>query len=60
MRIWSENSLVFISEAVSPPDFVSIWSKDISVSVNRQNRTSVNENLFVHESWYDKLNITIE
>ena len=55
MRTWSEHCLVFISEATCPPDFKSIWSQNINVSINRKKRTTTNENLFVHISWYEKI-----
>ena len=55
MRMWSKNTLVFISESTCPLDFKSIWSRDVNVSINRKVRTNTNENIFVHESLFSKL-----
>ena len=33
MRVWSQKNLVFISECVAPPDFVSIWEKKVTCTM---------------------------
>lgn len=61
MREISKNHIVFISEQVSPNDFVEIWSKPLkrTLDVNKNNYFTVTEKLFVHkDSKY--LNIKME
>ncbi len=47
---------VFISEQQAPEDFVSIWEKPITRSLNNisENRLIVTEKLFIHESQFQK------
>lgn len=57
MRKISKNHLVFISEQKSPSDFISIWNKNFTrtLDVNKENQFVVTENLYVHVDTYNKL-----
>ena len=51
-RIVSQEHLLFISEQNAPNDFISIWEKPFTrtLDVNKQNQFKVTEKLFIHES----------
>lgn len=53
MREISKNHLVFISEQTAPSDFVEIWGKPFTrtIDVNKNNQIKATEKLFVHEKW---------
>ena len=53
MREISKDHLVFISEQTAPSDFVGIWSKPFTrtIDVNKNNQIKATEKLFVHEKW---------
>lgn len=57
MRIISKNHIVFISEQSAPDDFVAIWSKPFTrtLDVNKENQFKVTEKLFVHKSLATKI-----
>ena len=49
-----DNNQVFVSEYIAPPDWVSIWSREINSSfdhdrINKARKTG-SENLFIHQS----------
>jgi site-specific DNA-adenine methylase len=46
MRKWSENNQVFISSEISPPDFISVWSKSKNRTMSSKLRTFKTEHLF--------------
>lgn len=50
MREISKKHIVFISEQNAPPDFVVIWEKPFTrtLDVNKNNQFKVSEKLFVH------------
>lgn len=50
-RETSRNHLMFISEQVAPDDFVSIWEKPFTrtLDVNKSNQFKVTEKLFIHK-----------
>lgn len=50
MRDISKNHIVFISEQNAPDDFMSIWEKPFTrtLDVNKENQFKVTEKLFVH------------
>ena len=49
----SKTHLMFISEQTVPNDFVSIWEKPFTrtLDVNKNNQFKVTEKLFIHKSW---------
>ena len=51
MRKISEDHIVFISEQNAPDDFVAIWSKPFTrtLDVNKDNQFKVTEKLFIHK-----------
>ena len=51
MREISKEHVVFISEQTAPDDFVSIWEKPFTrtLDVNKNNQFKVTEKLFVHK-----------
>lgn len=51
MRKISRNHLVFISEQNAPEDFISIWEKIFTrtLDVNKNNQFKVSEKLFIHK-----------
>ena len=51
MREISKEHVVFISEQTAPDDFVSIWEKSFTrtLDVNKNNQFKVTEKLFVHK-----------
>lgn len=51
MRKISKEHLVFISEQTSPDDFISIWEKPFTrtLDVNKNNQFKVTEKLFIHK-----------
>lgn len=59
VRAVSANHPVVVSELEAPADFVSIWSQDRSVKMSNRyanrKRSEVRENLFVHNSWADRV-----
>lgn len=48
----SQNYLMFISEQTAPEDFIAIWEKPFTrtLDVNKQNQFKVTEKLFIHKS----------
>ena len=61
-RNTSKEHLMFISEQTAPDDFVSIWERPFTrtLDVNKQNQFKVTEKLFLHKDWVKKLNIQID
>ena len=57
MRKISINHIVFVSEQNAPDDFIAIWSKSFTrtLDVNKSNQFKVIENLFMHKNVYEKL-----
>lgn len=53
----SKTNLVFVSEQVAPNEYISIWEKPFTrtLDVNKENQFVVTEKLFIHKDWYDKL-----
>ena len=49
----SKNHLMFISEQSAPDDFVSIWEKPFTrtLDVNKNNQFKVTEKLFIHKNY---------
>lgn len=49
----SESHLMFISEQTAPDDFVSIWEKPFTrtLDVNKNNQFKVTEKLFIHSKY---------
>ena len=54
-RSVSENHLMFISEQNAPEDFVCVWEKPFTrtLDVNKNNQFKVTEKLFVHNKYKD-------
>ena len=52
----SQEHLMFISEQNAPSDFISIWEKPFTrtLDVNKNNQFKVTEKLFVHKCNYNK------
>ena len=52
MREISKDHIVFISEQNASDDFVAIWSKPFTrtLDVNKNNQFKVTEKLFVHQN----------
>jgi DNA adenine methylase len=57
MREISKKHIVFISEQNAPSDFISIWEKPFTrtLDVNKNNQFKVTEKLFIHECNRDKI-----
>lgn len=53
MRKISDDHRVYISELNAPDDFVSIWHKSITrtLDVNKDNYFKSVENLYIHKKW---------
>lgn len=49
----SKTHLMFISELSAPDDFISIWHKEITrtLDVNKNNQFKATENLFIHKDY---------
>lgn len=58
----SKDHLIFISEQTAPDDFVVIWEKPFTrtLDVNKDNQFKVTEKLFIHKSQAEKLNLITE
>lgn len=56
-RKTSKDHLMFISEQTAPDDFVSIWEKPFTrtLDVNKNNQFKVTEKLFIHKCNLDKI-----
>lgn len=52
-RETSKNHLIFISEQTAPDDFITIWEKPLTrtLDVNKNNQFKVTEKLFIHNSY---------
>lgn len=55
----SKDHLMFISEQTAPPDFIAIWEKPFTrtLDVNKQNQFKVTEKLFIHKIQAERLGI---
>lgn len=40
---------IYISEYIAPDDFICVWSKEVSSSLSKTNKQSL-EKLFIHKS----------
>lgn len=51
----SQTNLIFISEQTAPDDFVPIWEKQVTRTLdrNKDNQFKATEKLFVHNNWVD-------
>lgn len=51
----SKTNLIFISEQTAPDDFVPIWEKQVTRTLdrNKDNQFKATEKLFVHNNWVD-------
>lgn len=60
MREISNTHIVFISEQNAPDDFVSIWEKPFTrtLDVNKNSQFKVTEKLFIHKCNLEKYNLT--
>jgi DNA adenine methylase len=58
VRKASAYNLVFISEYNAPQDFVHIWKKEITTTLDKNSRKKDIEKLFVHNSLLGKIKIT--
>lgn len=59
MREISTSHLVFISEQKAPDDFIPIWEKPFTrtLDVNKNNQFKVTEKLFIHKNQYNLLGL---
>lgn len=48
MRNWSADNIVLISEEWAPPDFSVVWQKEVSRSIDADNKSTVIEKLFIY------------
>ena len=57
-RSVSQNHLMFISEQSAPSDFISIWEKPFTrtLDVNKSNQSKVTEKLFTHKCNIENIN----
>ena len=57
-RSVSQNHLMFISEQSAPSDFISIWEKPFTrtLDVNKSNQFKVTEKLFIHKCNIENIN----
>ena len=57
-RKTSKEHLMFISEQEAPDDFVAIWERPFTRTLdkNKQNQFKVTEKLFIHKNWLKQLN----
>jgi DNA adenine methylase len=60
VRVWSENNTVIVSEQAAPEDFVVVWEKEVSRTINasyvgqeKGDSVRATEKLFVHESFWE-------
>ena len=55
----SQNHLMFISEQTAPDDFITVWEKPFTrtLDVNKQNQFKVTEKLFIHKNQYKRLEL---
>lgn len=62
MRELSDTNLVFISEQTAPDDFVSVWEKVVTRTLdrNKDNQFKATEKLFVHKKWHDYMQKTLK
>ena len=56
IREKSKNNIVFCSEYNAPDDFVEIWSKELTTTLDKSSRKKDVEKLFIHSSLVNKLN----
>lgn len=51
----SKTNLMFISEQIAPDDFIAIWEKPFTrtLDVNKNNQFKVTEKLFIHKSRFE-------
>lgn len=49
MREWSKNNIVIISELNAPDDFECIWEREVSRSINANDKSRAVEKLFIHK-----------
>lgn len=58
-RNTSKNHIMLISEQSAPDDFIPIWEKPFTrtLDVNKQNQFKVTEKLFIHKNQYERLNL---
>lgn len=58
-RDTSKNHLMLISEQSAPDDFIPIWEKPFTrtLDVNKQNQFKVTEKLFIHKNQCERLNL---
>ena len=50
IRIISKSNIVFVSEYNAPEDFISIWQKEMTTTLDKNSRKRDVEKLFVHSS----------
>ena len=49
MRNWSKDNFVLVSELIAPNDFICIWEKLTSRSINTTNKSKDTEKLFIYK-----------
>lgn len=58
VREVSKYNIVLCSEYTAPDDFVCVWSKQLTTTLDKSSRSRAVEKLFIHKSIADKLKIT--
>jgi DNA adenine methylase len=56
VRVMSKNNIVLISEYNAPDDFINIYEKTLTTTLDKNSRKKDIEKLFIHKNLYNKLN----
>lgn len=54
VRKQSKDNIVFCSEYNAPNDFIEVWSKELTTTLDKNSRKKDIEKLFIHDSIYEK------
>ena len=55
VREWSEANIVLCSEYYMPSDFICIYEKTLTTTLDKNSRKKDTEKLFIHEKLYEKI-----
>lgn len=56
VREWSKNNIVICSEYNAPEDFICVYEKQLTTTMDKSSRKKDTEKLFIHKDLYNKLN----
>lgn len=60
VREWSKQNIVLCSEYNAPNDFICIYEKTLTTTLDKNSRKKDTEKLFIHKDLYKKIKINIE